>query len=197
MPSTSRDDLLNQAEYANAISRRIEGSVGRTWISKATKKEKTVADRFRPHLDAEFTDDKQLVGYRPPQDRSGGTGNSESGPTSGNGAGGQERAPRGQRPQRTAAGGDRGLSGVDKMAGEVGAAINKSPAFRRGALRFGGAAGGFLLVELFSGDSSGLGTAAVGAAVGFGIAEYSIQAESDSPGPPTKKFPPSKKNGRE
>lgn len=192
---SSRGDLLDQASYADAISRRIDGSVSRSWVSKATKNGKTVADHFRPDLDAVFEGD-QLVGYRPPQDRSGGTGNPDSGPTSGNGAGGQERAPRGQSPQRTAAGGARGLPGVDKMAGEVGEAINKSPTFRRGALRFGGAAGGFLLVGLLSGDSENLGAAAVGAAIGFGIAEYSIQAESQSPTSPTKKLRPSTENGQ-
>lgn len=196
MSSTSREDLLNQAQYADAISRQIDGSVSRTWVSKATKHGKTVADHFRPDLDAEFDGD-QLIGYRPPRDRSGGAGNPDKGPTSENGAGRQEQAPRGQSSQRTAAGGTGGLSGVDRMAGEVGEAINKSPTFRRGALRFGGAAGGFLLVGLLSGDSENLGAAAVGAAVGFGIAEYSIQAESQSHTSPTKKLRSSTENGQQ
>lgn len=61
--------MLSQQDYANAITQRIDGSVTASWISKATKKGKTVADRFRPDLDAVFDGD-QLVGYREPQDRS-------------------------------------------------------------------------------------------------------------------------------
>lgn len=109
MSSTSREDLLNQAEYADAISRRIDGSVGRTWISKATKNEKTVADRFRPDLDAEFTDDDQLVGYQEPKDRS---GRSEDPPAAAAEAAGQRR--NGQHSQNGMAGGEsRGQGGTE------------------------------------------------------------------------------------
>lgn len=213
MSSTSRGDLLDQASYAGAISRRIDGSVSRSWISKATKNGKTVADHFRPDLDAVFDGD-QLVGYERPKVRSSGGDSSSGVSPSGNGPAGQDQGPPGRGGNGTSGvgnvrrnpgignasgrggqtGGTRGLSGVDKMAGEVGEAINKSAAFRRGALRFGGAAGGFLLVSLFSEKSVSLGAAAIGALFGFGIAEYSIQNEP--PATPTKRLPPGMENGQ-
>jgi len=213
MSSTSRGDLLDQSSYADAISRRIDGSVSRSWVSKATKNGKTVADHFRPDLDAEFDGD-QLIGYEHPKVRSGGGGRTSAASPSGNGAAGQDQDDPGRGANRTSGagnvrrnpgignatgrgrqtGGIGGLSGVDKMAGEVGEAMNKSPAFRRGAIRFGGAAGGFLLVSLLSGKSANLGAAAIGALFGFGIAEYSIQSEP--PPTPTKRLPPGMENGQ-
>lgn len=210
--SPSRADLLSQQDYAKAVTQRIDGSVTASWISKSTKKGKTVADRFRPDLDAVFDGD-QLIGYREPQDRT--AGNPDGGPTFGNEVDGRGQGSSGGQDPNGASGtrsvrrnpgignahgrgrhsqGTGGLSGLDKMAGQVGEAVNKSPAFRRGAIRFGGAAGGFLLVSLFSGKPVSLGAAAIGALFGFGIAEYSIQAE---PAPtPTNILPPGMENGQ-
>lgn len=213
MSSTSRGDLLDQSSYADAISRRIDGSVSRSWVSKATKNGKTVADHFRPDLDAVFDGD-QLVGYQDPKVRSGGDDSSGAASTSRNGAAPQDQGPPERGGNGTSGagnvrrnpgignanggglqtGGTVGLSGIDKMAGSVGEAINKSPAFRRGAIRFGGAAGGFLLVSLLYGKSANLGAAAIGALFGFGIAEYSIQTEP--PAAPTKRLPPGMENGQ-
>jgi hypothetical protein len=120
MSSISREDLLNQAQYADAISRRIDGSVGRTWISKATQNEKTVADRFRPDLDAEFTDDEQLVGYQEPRDRS---GRSEDPPAAAAESAGQRR--NGQHSQNGMAGGE--------SSGDSGTETRRNPSYRQRA----------------------------------------------------------------
>lgn len=204
--SLSRADLLSQQDYAKAITRRIDGSVTGSWISKATKNEKTVADRFRPDLDAVFDGD-QLVGYREPQDRSGSAGNPDGRSTSGNGAGGRgqgsgrpgpdgtpetgrvrENPGSGNEVRQGRTSGQTGqLSGYDRAAAGVGRAVEQDPAFRRGLTRLGGAAGGAVLTKMLSGESGGLWTALAGAAFGFGIVEYSIQSE---PAPtPTKRLP--------
>jgi hypothetical protein len=120
MSSTSREDLLNQAEYADAISRRIDGSVGRTWISKATKNEKTVADRFRPDLDAEFTDDRQLVGYQEPRDRSDPPQDSPA-----NAAGSAAQRRNGQHSQNGMGGGG--------ASGDGGTDTRRNPSYRQRA----------------------------------------------------------------
>ena len=204
--SLSRANLLSQQDYAKAITRRIDGSVTGSWISKATKNEKTVADRFRPDLDAVFDGD-QLVGYREPQDRSGSAGDPDGESTSGNGAGGQGQGSAGRGPDGTSGtgrvrenpgvGNEAGqgrrlgdtdqLSGYDRAAAGVGRAVEEDPAFRRGLTRLGGAAGGAVLTRMLAGESGGLWTALTGAAVGFGIVKYSIRAE---PAPtPTKRLP--------
>jgi hypothetical protein len=202
--SLSRANLLSQQDYAKAITRRIDGSVTGSWISKATKNEKTVADRFRPDLDAVFDGD-QLVGYREPQDRSGSAGNPDGGSTSRNGAGGRGQGSGGPggtsetgRVRENPGGGNeagRGrasgetdqLSGYDRAAAGVGRAVEENPAFRRGLTRLGGAAGGAVLIRMLAEESGGLWTTLAGAAFGFGIVEYSIQTE---PAPtPTKRLP--------
>jgi len=204
--SLSRANLLSQQDYAKAITRRIDGSVTGSWISKATKNEKTVADRFRPDLDAVFDGD-QLVGYREPQDRSGSAGSPDGGPTSGNGAVGQGQRSGGRSPdgrsgtgsvrENPGVGNEVGqgrrsaetdqLAGYERAAAGVGRAVEQDPAFRRGLTRLGGAAGGAVLTKMLTGESGGLWTALTGAAVGFGIVEYSIQSE---PAPtPTKRLP--------
>lgn len=204
--SLSRANLLSQQDYAKAITRRIDGSVTGSWISKATKNEKTVADRFRPDLDAVFDGD-QLVGYREPQDRSGSAGSPDGGPTSGNGAGGRGQGSGGRSPDgRSGTGSVREnprvgnevgqgrrsaetdqLAGYERAAAGVGRAVEQDPAFRRGLTRLGGAAGGAVLTKMLTGESGGLWTALTGAAFGFGIVEYSIQSE---PAPtPTKRLP--------
>jgi len=203
--SLSRADLLSQQDYAKAITRRIDGSVTASWISKATKNGKTVASQFRPDLDAVFDGD-QLIGYREPQDQSGSAGNPEGGPTSENGAGGRgqgsgrpgpdgtpetgsvrENPEVGNEARQGRTSGQTGqLSGYDRAAAGVGRAVEQDPAFRRGLTRLGGAAGGAVLTRMLTGESGGLWTALTGAAIGFGIVEYSIQAE---PTPtPTKRL---------
>jgi len=204
--SLSRADLLSQQDYAKAITRRIDGSVTGSWISKATKNGKTVASRFRPDLDAVFDED-QLVGYREPQDRSGSAGNPDGGHTSGNGPGGRGQGSAGHGPDGTSGtgrvrenpggrndavqgrtSGETGqLSGYNRAAAGVGRAIEQDPAFRRGLTRLGSAAGGAVLAKMLLGESGGLWTLVGGAAFGFGIVEYSIQSE---PAPtPTKRLP--------
>ena len=204
--SLSRANPLSQQDYAEAITRRIDGSVTGSWISKATKNGKTVADRFRPDLDAVFEGD-QLVGYREPQDRSGNAGNPDGGSTSGTGAAGRGQGTGGRGSNGTSGtgsvrenpgGGNEGrqgrtsgetdqLSGYDRAAAGVGRAVEENPAFRRGLTRFGGAAGGAVLTKMLLGESGGLWTFVGGAAFGFGIVEYSIRTE---PAPtPTKRLP--------
>jgi len=207
--SLSRANLLSQQDYAKAITRRIDGSVTGSWISKATKNEKTVADRFRPDLDAVFDGD-QLVGYREPQDRSGSAANPDGGSTSGTGTGGRGEGAGGRGSNGTSGTGSvrenpgvgsearQGrrsgetdqLAGYKRAAAGVGRAVEENPAFRRGLTRFGSAAGGAVLAQMLAGESGGLWTALAGAAVGFGIVEYSIQTE---PTPkPTKRLPSGK-----
>jgi hypothetical protein len=204
--SLSRANLLSQQDYAKAITRRIDGSVTGSWISKATKNEKTVADRFRPDLDAVFDGD-QLVGYREPQDRSGSAGNPDGGHTSGNGPGGRGQGSAGHGPDGTSGTGrvrenpgvgNEGrqgrtsgetdqLSGYDRAAAGVGRAVEENPAFRRGLTRLGSAGGGAVLTKMLFGESAGFWTTLAGVAVGFGIVEYSIQTE---PAPtPTRRLP--------
>lgn len=203
--SLSRANLLSQQDYAKAITRRIDGSVTGSWISKATKNGKTVADRFRPDLDAVFEGD-QLVGYREPQDRSGNAGNPDGESASGNGTCGPGQGSAGRGPDGTSGtgrvrenpGGGNGagrgstsgetvqLSGYNRAAAGVGRAVEKDPAFRRGLTRFGGAAGGAVLTKMLLGESGGLWTLVGGAVFGFGIVEYSIKSE---PAPtPTKRL---------
>jgi len=107
--TTPREDLLDQSSYADAITRQIDGSVSRSWVSKATQNKRTVADRFRPDLDAEFTDDGQLVGYEEPKDRSGRPRDAPADPPE---AAAQRR--NGQQSQNGMAGGEsRGKGGTE------------------------------------------------------------------------------------
>ncbi len=117
--SPSRADLLSQQDYAKAITQRIDGSVSASWISKATKKGKTVANRFRPDLDAVFDGD-QLVGYREPQDRS---GRQKDPPTDAPEAAAD--SPNGQHSQNGMAGGE--------SSGGGGTETRRNPSYRQRA----------------------------------------------------------------
>ena len=117
--SPSRADLLTQQDYAKAITRRIDGSVSGSWISKATKNGKTVASRFRPDLDAVFDGD-QLVGYREPQDRS---GRQEDRP-----ADAAEAAAQRQNGQHSR----NGMTG-EESPGDGGTGMRRNPSHRRQA----------------------------------------------------------------
>jgi hypothetical protein len=118
--TTPREDLLDQSSYADAITQRINGSVSRSWVSKATRNEKTVADRFRPDLDAEFTDDGQLVGYQEPKDRS---DPPQYSPANAAGAAAQRR--NGQHSQNGMAGGE--------SSGDGGTDTRRNPSYRQRA----------------------------------------------------------------
>ena len=212
----SKDDLLTQREYADALS------VTPGYVSKRTEDDgRRIKGRFDPFLDAQFENrdpvNGDLLGYTAPTDRStsnGSTPNGEVSPESAQKAagissgGGDTRYGMGNQdngqPRENPSGQGRstgssqsgaqvrersGLEEALEKAGETaGAQAAKNPAILRGLLRIGGAAlGGILAAELVGRQA---GPVLCGIAVGFGLTEYAVRVEQTRPQEPTRQIRP-------
>jgi hypothetical protein len=212
----SRDDLMTQREYADALS------VTPGYVSKRTADDGLlIKGRFDPFQDAQFENgdpvNGNLLGYTTPTDRStsnGSTTNGEVSPESarkaagissggadsrygqGNEDNGQVRENPSGRTQPTgpsqSGGRSREGSGLEEAlerAGDVaGREVAKSPGALRGVILIGGAALGAILSAKLVGR--GAGPVLLGTAIGFAITEYAIQAEETRPQKPTRQIRP-------
>jgi len=212
----TKDDLLTQREYADALS------VSSGYVSKRTKNDGLlIKDRFDPFLDAQFENgdpvNGDLLGYTTPTDRSTSnrsTSNGEVSPESarkaagissggndtrygkGNQDNGQPRenpsGPSRSTGQSKGGGQSRDGSGLEEAlerAGETaGREAARSPEILRGLLRIGGSSLGAILAAKLVGG--GAGPVLFGTAVGFAITEYAIRAEETRPQKPTRQFRP-------
>lgn len=212
----SKDDLLTQREYADALS------VTPGYVSKRTKDDgRRIKGRFDPFLDAQFENgdpvNGDLLGYTAPTDRStsnGSTTNGEVSPESSRKAagissgGGDTRYGIGDQgdgqprenpfgPSRStgssqSGGQSREGSGLEEVlenAGDVaGREVAKSPGALRGVMLIGGSAAGAILAAKLVGR--GAGPVLLGTAIGFAITEYAIQAEETRPQEPTRQIRP-------
>lgn len=212
----SKDDLLTQREYADALS------VSSGYVSKRTRNDGLlIKDRFDPFLDARFEngdpENGDLLGYTDPTDRStsnGSTTNGEVSPESarkaagissgggdtrygkGNQDNGQVRENPSGRTQPTgpsqSGGRSREGSGLEEAlerAGDVaGREVAKSPGALRGVMLIGGAALGAILASKLV--ERGAGPVLLGTVIGFSITEYAIRAEETRPPEPTRQIRP-------
>ena len=212
----SRNDLLTQREYADALS------VTPGYVSKRTEDDgRRIKGRFDPFQDAQFENgdpvNGDLLGYTAPNDRSASspsTSNGEVSPESarkaagissggadtrygkGNQDNGQGREnPSGRNPstdQSQSGGRSREGSGLEEAierAGDVaGREVAKSPGALRGVMLIGGAALGAILAAKLVGR--GAGPVLFGTAVGFTITEYAIRAEETRPEKATRQIRP-------
>ena len=182
MSNTSSEDLLSQKEYARRIG------ADPSWVSKATKHGKLIQGRYDPSSDVVRAPDGSLRGYEEPTEirpapRENST--SESSPRAP--ADAQERSGSASEKSEVASGlgrpaGSRsaGSLPVEKADSELGAAtyalsdvFAKSPSVRGTLLRVGGTAGGSVLLWKLSEED--FFAALLGAALGFGVTEYSLQ----------------------
>jgi hypothetical protein len=211
----SRDDLLTQREYADALS------VTPGYVSKRTADDGLlIKGRFDPFQDAQFENgdpvNGDLLGYTTPTDRStsdGSTTNGEVSPESARKAAGissggaDTRYGKGNQdngqPRENPSGPSRstgpsqsssqtrgsGLEEALERAGDVaGREVAKSPGALRGVMLIGGAALGAILASKLVGR--GAGPVLFGTAVGFAITEYALRAEQTKPQKPTRKIRP-------
>jgi hypothetical protein len=207
----TKDDLLTQREYADALS------VSSGYVSKRTKNDGLlIKDRFDPFHDAQFENgdpvNGDLLGYTAPTDLS--TSNGEASPESAQKAAGvssngssvsaNDMGNRGNgQPRENPSGPSRstgpsqsssqtrgsGLEEALERAGDVaGREVAKSPGALRGLVRLGGSAVGALLAARLVGR--GAGPVLLGTAIGFAITEYAIQAEQTEPQKPTRQIRP-------
>lgn len=111
---TRRDQLLNQEAYADRIG------VSPSWVSKATRNQKVVAEKYIPARDAVVDEEGSLIGYEEPTPRPHGRGGTTSGrsPSGGSPEGGptpgDTSAPQGQSdpsPPQDRTGGGKSTSG--------------------------------------------------------------------------------------
>jgi len=182
MSNTSSEDLLSQKEYASRIG------ADPSWVSKATKHGKLIQGRYDPSSDVVRAPDGSLRGYEEPTEirpapRENST--SESSPRAP--ADAQARSRSASEKSEVASGlgrpaGNRsaGSLPVEKADSELGAAtyalsdvFAKSPSVRGTLLRVGGTAGGSVLLWKLSEED--FFAALLGAALGFGVTEYSLQ----------------------
>lgn len=212
----SRDDLLTQREYADALS------VTPGYVSKRTTDDgRLIKGRFDPFLDAQFENgdpvNGDLLGYSAPTDRSasnastpnrevspesarkaagissGGDstqhvmGNRENGQPRENPSGRSQSAGRSRNRSRSQEGS--GLEEALENAGETaGRQVAKSPGALRGLLRLSGAAVGAILAAKLIGRRAG--PVLLGTVIGFSITEYAIRAEETRPQKPTRQIRP-------